>query len=46
MGRGAWGSRTSHPLVPIITTRINATDSIRMIVAMPEGIREAYGDRI
>ena len=46
MGGGTWGSRTSHPLVPIVTTRINDTDSIRMIVTMPEGVRKAYGARI
>ena len=43
MGRGAWGSRTSHPLVPIVTKRTRMTDSIRMIVTIPEGVREAYG---
>ena len=43
MGRGTWGSRTSHPLVPIVTTRTNDTESIRMKVDMPEGIRVAYG---
>jgi len=36
MGGGAWGARTSHPLVPIITTCTNDTDSIKMIVTMPE----------
>ena len=43
MGRERGGARTSHPLVPIITTRTNVTDSIRMNVDIPEGVRRAYG---
>jgi hypothetical protein len=43
MGRGLWGSRTSHPLVPIVTTRTNDTESIRMKVDIPEGLRVSYG---
>ena len=43
MGRERGGTRTSHPLVPIITTSTNDTESIRMIVDIPEGIRVAYG---
>ena len=42
MGRGTWGSRTSHPLVPIVTTRTRMMDSIRMKVDMPEGVRKAH----
>jgi hypothetical protein len=43
MGRERGGARTSHPLVPIVTTRTRMTDSIRMKVDIPEGIRVAYG---
>jgi len=41
-----WGARTSHPLVPIITKRTNNTDSIKMIVTIPEGVLKAYRARI
>ena len=43
MGRECGGARTSHPLVPIVTKRTRMTDSTRMIVTIPEGIRVAYG---
>ena len=43
MGRGTWGARTSHPLVPIITTRTNVMLNTCKATPMPEGIRVAYG---
>ena len=43
MGGERGGTRTSHPLVPIVTTRTRMTDSIRMKVDIPEGVRRAYG---
>ena len=46
MGGERGGTRTSHPLVPIVTTRINATESIRRKVDIPEGVRRAYRARI
>ena len=46
MGRERGGTRTSHPLVPIITTRTRMMESIRMKVDIPgrrtEGARKAY----
>jgi len=45
MGRERGGTRTSHPLVPIVTTRTRMMESIRMKVDIPEGVREAHGRR-
>ena len=42
MGGERGGTRTSHPLVPIVTKRTRMTESIRMIVTIPEGVRKAH----
>ena len=43
MGGGTWGYTHITPPSPIQSPRINATESIRMIVTIPEGVRRAYG---
>ena len=43
MGGERGGTRTSHPLVPIVTTRTNVMLNTCKATPIPEGIRVAYG---
>ena len=43
MGGERGGTRTSHPLVPIVTTRTNVMLNTCKATPIPEGVRVAYG---
>ena len=43
MGGERGGTRTSHPLVPIVTKRTNVMLNTYKATPMPKGIRVAYG---